>query len=132
MLNDPIARDVAGLALARWSLMRELTAYQLFKHASVLDPAAVKGEPRDAARARQLKQEGVEAFDAFRGNVTRWSATDVGAVWPTYQASALAMIGRLRAQVTRDQAELASLTSGGLTPPRSGAPLRPGRPTPTG
>ena len=133
MLNDPIARDITGLAMARWSLMRELTAYQMAKHAGVLDPVTAKGDPRTAARARQLKQEGVDAEDAFRSNVTHWSATDVGAVWPTYQASALAMIARLRNQMTRDEAELAALVSGmAAIPPRPAAPPRPGPPTPAG
>ena len=131
MLTHPETRDVAGLALARWALLRELTAYQLLKHTKLMDPLIRKGPPREAQRIEQLKQAGVEAFDAFRGNVQRWSATDVSAVWPTYQASALAMIARLRAVVQRDKQELATIRlPADVTPPPAAAPPRPDRPTP--
>jgi hypothetical protein len=133
MLTDPATRDVAGLALARWALLRELTAYQMLKHAKLIDPVIRKGGPRDAQRLERVKRLGVEAFEAFRANVQRWSATDVTAVWPTYQASALAMIARLRSVVLRDKEELAAIRlPGDLTPPPAAAPPLPGRPTPAG
>jgi hypothetical protein len=109
MLTDPVRRDIAGLARARWALLRELTAYQLFKHGKLLDPFIRSGAPARVVRAERLKQAGIAAVEAFRGNVTRWSATDVAAVWPVYQPSALAMIARLRGQVAQDREQIGAL-----------------------
>ena len=105
MLTDPGTHDIAGLARARWALMRALTAYQLLMQGEVIEPAI----GRKAPRAERMKQAGIAAVEAFRGNVTKWSGADVAAVWPEYQASALAMIARLREHVTKQRHEIESL-----------------------
>ena len=109
MLTDPARRDIPALATARWALIREFTAYQLLKHGGLLDPAIARASPAEAGRLARLKQSGIEVVDAFRGNVIRWSAVDVAGVWAEYQASALAMIARMRAQVTVEQDAIMAL-----------------------
>ena len=83
--------------------MRALTAYQLFKQREVFDPLLARAAPADAHRLLRMKRASVDMCDAFRGNVQRWSAADVDAVWATYQPSAMAMIARIREHLASER-----------------------------
>lgn len=101
--------DVAGLARQRWALMRALTAYQLFKHREIFDPALAQATPATAHRLVRMKRACLDLGDAFRGHVQRWSGSDVKAQWATYQPSALAIITRIRAHIAREREEISAL-----------------------
>ena len=109
MLRDPAQRDVAGLARARWAMVRALATYQLFKHNQVFDPVVQGRLVGQGERAARMKQACIAVGDEFRGYVGKWSGTDVGGAWETYQPAALAMIARLRTHVARERAEIAIL-----------------------
>ena len=110
MLRDP-ARDAAALARARWALMRVLTAYQLFKHREIFDPAVGGTVLGDAQRAARMKRACTQVGEEFRRYVATWSRTDVAAAWDSYQPAALAMIERLRDHFAREKAEVEALLS---------------------
>ncbi len=109
LLTDAAVHDIAGLARARWTLMRALTAYQLFTQREVFAPALARATPTEAHRVLLLKRACTDVGDAFRAYVQTWSATDVGAHWATYQPAALAMITRIRAHVATERYEVARL-----------------------
>ena len=108
MLTDS-ARDTAGLARARWAMMRALTAYQLFKHSKIFDPMIAKARPADAHRLLRMKRACTDMGDAFRAYVQQWSACDVGASWAEYQPAALAMIARVRAHIAGERKAVGAL-----------------------
>ena len=81
-------RDVAALARARWALMRTLTAYQIFKHREVFDPAIGGPVLGDAQRAARMKRACMAMGEDFKGYVGKWSGTDVLAAWDSYQPAA--------------------------------------------
>ena len=112
LLTDPARRDVPQLARARWSLMRALTAYQLFKHNEIFDPTIARRLPGDVPRAMRMKQACSEMGGEFRRYVSKWSACDVASEWAAYQASALKMMARLRDHVAREQVEVTALLQG--------------------
>jgi hypothetical protein len=109
LLADPALRDVAALARSRWALMRALTAYQLFKHGEIFDPAIARQVLGDNARAERLKHACLAIGEDFRGHVAKWSGSDVTGEWSSYQPAALAMIARLRAHVARERGEIEML-----------------------
>ena len=109
LLRDPVSRDVAGLARARWALMRALTAYGLFKHNEIFDPAINRRVLGEAQHAERMKRACVAMGDEFRGHVTKWSGTDVTGEWASYQPAALAMMARLRAHIAIEKREIAAL-----------------------
>ena len=109
MLNDPASRDVTGLARARWTLMRALTAYQLFKHREIFDPAISRQLLGEAGRAERMKRACTVAGDAFRAHVTAWSGTDVAGRWAEYQPAALAVMAKLRQHIATERREIAAL-----------------------
>ena len=103
------ACDVSGIARIRWTLVRALTAYQLFKHRDIFDPA-IAGERRaDSLRAERLKMACLTLGDDFRGFVQKWGSADVAGQWPLYEKAALAMTGRIRSHIARERAEVALL-----------------------
>lgn len=108
MLTDE-RRDVAGLARARWTMMRALTAYQLFKHREIFDPAIAGKVLRDGLKAERMKAACIAIGDDFRDHVQRWSGSDVAGDWSRYQPAALTMVKRLRAHVARERVDVASL-----------------------
>lgn len=109
LLLAPLERDVAGLARARWALMRALMGYQQFKHREIFDPAIAGAVLGDAQRAGRMKRACTIMSDEFRGYVAKWSAADVGGSWPSYQPAALAMVARLRAHIAREREEIEAL-----------------------
>ena len=109
LLTDPALRDVAQLARARWALMRALTAYALFKHNEIFDPAISRQLLGEAQRAARMKQACTAMGNEFRGYVTKWSGCDVEGAWGTYQPAALAMMARLRQHIATERAEIAAL-----------------------
>ena len=111
MLTDPLARDVPGLARARWALMRALTAYQMFKHREIFDPLIAKAAPGEAHRLLRMKRACLDLGDVFRAYVQRWSACDVEGRWAEYQPAALAMMARLRTHIAREREEVTALLS---------------------
>ena len=109
LLTDPGLRDPAQLSRARWALVRALTAYQLFKHQEVFDPAIARRVLGEAARAERMKQACTAMGEEFRGYVAKWSATDISGEWAAYQPAALKMMARLRAHIERERAEITAL-----------------------
>lgn len=109
LLLDPVERDVAGPARARWALMRALMGYQQFKHREIFDPAIAGRVLGDAQRAGRMKRACMMMGDEFRGHVAKWSAADVGGCWPIYQPAALAMVARLRAHIAKEREEIEAL-----------------------
>ena len=109
LLRDPASRDVAGLARARWALMRALTAYGLFKLNEIFDPAISRRVLGEAQRAERMKRACVAMGDEFRGHVAKWSGADVAGEWASYQPAALAMMARLRAHIATEKREVAAL-----------------------
>lgn len=109
LLADPARRDVPQLARARWTLVRALTAYQLFKHNEIFDPVTARRLPGDVARAARMKQACTDMGEEFRRYVSKWSGCDVAGEWTTYQPAALAMIGRLREHIAREQADVTAM-----------------------
>ena len=112
MLHDPAARDVAGLARTRWALMRALTAYTLFKHNQIFDPAISRKLLGEATRAERMKRACIRVGEEFRDHVTKWSGSDVAGQWPDYQAAALTMTARLRDHLATEKKEIAALLAG--------------------
>ena len=136
MLAEGGPRDTANLARTRWALMRSLTAYQLFKHRQIFDPALAQATPTNALRLTRMKQACTEMGEAFRVHVQRWSGADTLSEWPAYRTDAVAMIARLRTHIARERSDVEGLLTTGrpgasITPPTA-VPLRPGRPTPVG
>ena len=125
LLNQPGLRDTLGLARARWALMRALTDYQLFKHRAIFDPAIGGTVLGTAQRAARMKTACTAIGEQFRAHVTKWSATDVGGRWAEYQPAALVMIGRIRAHLAIERADIDTLLSAGASPvaPRSVSPV---------
>lgn len=109
LLTDPGLRDVAALARMRWALMRALTAYSLFKHHKIFDPAIARQALGDLPRADRMKQACVAMGSDFRDYVGKWSGTDVAGEWASYQPAALAMIARLRQHLARERHEIDAL-----------------------
>lgn len=109
LLTDPAIRDIAQLARARWALMRALTAYALFKHNEIFDPAISRQLLGEAGRAARMKRACEAMGNEFRGHVTKWSGSDVAGEWAAYQPSALAITARLRAHLATERAEIAAL-----------------------
>lgn len=109
LLRDPTLRDVAGLVRARWAVMRALTAYQLFKHQEIFDPAIQGRLLGGVERAERMKRACVAISEDFRGYVSKWSGSDVSGEWAAYQPSALAMLQRLRDHIARERADVAHL-----------------------
>jgi hypothetical protein len=109
LLRDPAVRDVAALARARWALMRALTAYGLFKHNEIFDPAICRRVLGEAQRVERMKRACITMGDQFRAYVTKWSGTDVAGEWAIYQPTALAMIARLREHIATEKREIAAL-----------------------
>lgn len=109
LLTDPGLRDVAALARTRWALMRALTAYGLFKHNEIFDPAIARRLLGEADRATRMKQACVAMGQDFRDYVGKWSGTDVAGEWARYQPAALAMMARLRQHLARERAEIEGL-----------------------
>lgn len=73
MLTDPLLGDVAGLARLRWTLMRALNAYQLFKHQTFFAPAIANRSLGEAHRAERMKRACTAMAEEFRGHVSKWS-----------------------------------------------------------
>ena len=113
LLTDPTSRDVAALARARWALMRALTAYALFKHSRIFDPAIGRQVLGEAQRAKRMKQACLATGDDFRRHVTKWSGRDVAGEWAAYQPAALAMLARLRGHIVQEREEIAALLAPG-------------------
>ena len=135
LLDGVAAPDIAGLARARWTLMRALTAYSLFKHNTIFDPLIARATPADAHRLLRMKRACLDLGDEFRSYVQRWSASDVGAQWTTYQPAARNMVNRIRQHLAREAVEVAAVldrNGGLLSRPSPAAPPRSGPPTPAG
>ena len=129
------SRDVAGLSRIRWVLVRVMGRYQIFKHSEVLDPLIARGSPLDAQRATRMKEACLAPGEAFHEHVRRWSASDVDAEWTVFQPAAQMMMGRIRAHIAREQAEIDALLArqpGPIRPPPASARRPPDRPTPAG
>lgn len=109
LLRDSDHRDVATLARTRWTLMRLLTAYAIFKHGQIFDPIISRKLTGQVSRAERLKRACMAVGDEFRGHVTKWSGQDVKAEWAQYQPAALAIIARLRSHLTIERQEIAGL-----------------------
>ena len=128
-------RDVAGLSRIRWVLVRVMGRYQIFKHHQVLDPLIARGSPLEAQRAIRMKEACLALGEAFHEHVRKWSASDVEAQWPAFQPAARAMMGRIRAHITRERAEMDALLArqpGPVMPSPAIARPRSDRPTPAG
>lgn len=109
LMTDPALRDIAGLARARWALVRALLAYQRFKHAEIFDPAIARCLLIEATRAERMKRACLAVGEEFRVHVGKWSGRDVAGEWAEYQPAALRMMKRLREHVARERAEVALL-----------------------
>lgn len=101
-----------GLAKARWTLLRLLREYQLFKHGEVFGPAIRYGAPRQAATAQRMRAACIAAGDLFTAHVARWSAQDIAACWPDYKGATRAMCDGLRLHIARERREVQELLAG--------------------
>lgn len=109
LLRSAALRDVPALSRNRWSLMRALSEYQLFKHNEIFDPAIGRAVLGSAERADRLKRACIAMDDDFRAHVSKWGGADLESVWSVYQPAALQMIARLRDHIARERDDCAAL-----------------------
>ena len=112
LLAQPCTDAREPLARARWTLVRMLQEYQVFKHAEIFDPAIRRGAPAQVYAATRMKADCIAASEAFRTYVREWSASDVVARWDEYRPAMRAMAEQLRAHIATERRGVADLLAG--------------------
>lgn len=107
---DPEAARMP-LARIRWTMVRILREYQLFKHREIFDPVIVRDD-RYSPIARRLKEACLAAADQHLTFVARWNAGDVAARWHEYRPAMAARSAQLRRDIARERREVATLLAG--------------------
>lgn len=112
LTRDEPASARVPLAAARWSLVRRLRAFQLFKRTEIFGPALRRGDPDRAVAARRLADRCAAAGESFDAYVRYWSGQDVVERWDDYRPAMLGMTARLRRDVLGERLQVARLLDG--------------------
>jgi len=108
---DP-GRACIPLARARWTVARQLRAYQVFKHSEIFEPMIARGDPVRSAQARAMAARCIGAGEAFQDYLKRWSSTDVLGRWEAYKPAMLDMTRQIRATLAFEREGVAALLAG--------------------
>lgn len=103
------APDPETLGKMRWELARLLSAYEIFKHTRIFDPALASGDANRAAAARRMKIACIALGEDFRAHCTTWSCSGTLQQWSHYRLHALDLLRRLREQMLSDRREVETL-----------------------
>jgi hypothetical protein len=108
--------DTARLPLARlrWTMVRMLRAYQLFKHGEIFEPVAAHGDADQRARARQMREACIAAGERFAAHVARWSCRDVVSAWSEYQPALRSAAADLRSHIAQERRQIERLLAGSV------------------
>ena len=112
LMRRPPAEARHALSVGRWTTVRLLQAYQIFKHTEIFDPAIRSGSPAQAQAASRLKAECIAAGEVFRDYVREWSTTNIEEQWDRYRPAMLAMTEQTRARVVDERRAVAALLDG--------------------
>jgi len=111
-----VARDPGTacipLARARWTVARQLRAYQMFKHTEIFEPVIARGDPVRSAQARAMAARCIAAGEAFQDYLKQWSSTDVLGRWEAYKPAMLDMTGQIRATLAFEREGVEALLAG--------------------
>lgn len=88
-LRSAEPRGIAELGQVRARMTQAMSAYQIYVHREVFEPASRDGSPDEIARARALKIECVMLSEEYRAFARHWAIDDIAATWPRYQPAAL-------------------------------------------
>ena len=102
----------APLSKTRWTLIRKLREYQMFKHVEIFDPAIARGTPAQSAAAQRLRANCVALATDFESYIRFWSAQDTVAQWSCYKPAMLAMAARLRGHLEQERIDVTALLAG--------------------
>lgn len=94
------------LARSRWRMMRELRAYQIFKHTEIFDPVLAHGPAEHVEGARTMKARCIAAGERYGAYALRWSSVDIASCWNQYRPAMLKMVQELSGHIARERQEI--------------------------
>jgi hypothetical protein len=96
----------AGL---RQELRQVLSAYQVFKHDIIFDPAIASGDPERASLAREMKVHCIAAGEVFRAHMMQWTPARIVDDWADYKAATRLTLNQLHRHIDAERAGIGEL-----------------------